>query len=534
MNKELSSTFELQEAVRTLKAYTLRISEAKSASPVSKTFSLMLAFLKGDQQVNTIKVAVDVIQRHRLLVQQLEYGTDAEKELAKSVSHAVAKYNDHFKTAETAKGIANIFSKTNESFSLPAIYLAPTKTVKCHFPAKVADEVSRRMLAATVPLSKQSKELFHMKVIALLERYGIASNPEARASVIQAPIMTAVEDDSTICTLTQTFSLFPGQTVIVKGASALDPKTLMINSLFPDSFSVSLESTQTGFPDPCQRHGWALAPHLLSEFPQRYDLLGIIGETFRLRKQLINDLLPKGCLVDSAKKMIKVKKQAFELCKSEILTLHRQLALSITKAASSELTMDHLKDTISNFYDLLLKSDNAYELLIDTHQQLSECYISKPYQKLLEAVVKGKDLEFGNQDSAIRYQAAHMRLNQYMHKSWQSIHLDTVRNRYMNALGQVLGQAAQKVILQHLSEDLVFIPPQLSSFEAKLQVAAYRQMSDFITELSTPLNNVAETACKMKEQLNSDIQLFESEEKLEIATQFAVYYQGRYASLAAL
>ncbi len=103
-----------------------------------------------------------------------------------------------------------------------------------------------------VHLTKQFMELFQMKALVLLERHGIATNTAVRVAVKSTPIHASLDGNALQCTLTQILTLFHGQTVVVSGSSELDPKTRTISRLYPETFSISVESRKTELSRGCR------------------------------------------------------------------------------------------------------------------------------------------------------------------------------------------------------------------------------------------------------------------------------------------
>lgn len=495
--------------------------------------------------------AVEVVNRERMLIQRLKKGSPAEQRLADSFTKAIDAYNacrehhDHLVPTVKAKGLGKLFSNVADtSRALPKIDLPQQLTVQYLFPSANAAKApsvpleGRRIISTSVCLPKQSAELFQMKVLALLERYGIAASHEIRTLVKQTPIQTELETNRSICTLTQTLTLFPGQTVVVMGTSALDPKTQTISNLFPDSFSVSLESTQTGFPHPSQRTGWALGNQLLPEYPQRIDLLVLTASVFQRRKAAIPGLLPNGVSVGKAKKLIKLKRQAFAEHQSELLELHARLIRIIMQAAPSHLIKSESETIVARFFQALHSSAHPYERLLEINQTVRDLFIARPHQELLDAVLKGKEGGFGNNDAGSRYRAAEQFLTHSLENVLKEVAhqckqaeepLERLKWEYICLLGMILGQASKNIILQYLSEDLDFAPTTLSLFECKVQAAAYRHVVDFLDELSMPLeeDSVADMYQLLIRELNADIALFSNEGRPAITIELADYFQQR-------
>jgi hypothetical protein len=575
-SSSIDSTSQLQDAIRKLEAFSQQAVEDKSRSPVSKTIALVRSLLlksfefesnkraKKRQQSdeNEVLAAIEVINRKRLLIQRLEAGSPDEQKLADSFTRAIGIYNqiqDKRTQARTlsAKGRRKLFSAENavEIMPLPKIDLPQQHTVEFHYPENTPKLKSKRTVSAVqqkkasiVPLSKQSADLFYMKALSLLERYGIATNPEARAIVRQSPILTVIDGDDATCTLTQTLTLFPGQTVVVIGTSALDPKTQTIHQLFPDTFSVSLESTQTGYPHPSQRAGWTLAHQLLHDCPQRIDLLTKAAELLQTKKEVIQGLLPHGSLIGKAKKLFKYKALAFAEHQQEFLDLHRRLALAIFQSAPKHDVPHHAEITASTYFDMLKNQLAPFNGLVDTYQCIREHAITKPHQVLLNAILMGKSNDIGNNDAMTRYHAAQAILDQALDNSLHEIELqakgtvlplERAKFEFIYSMGKVLGSAAETVMLQYLSEDLMYPPPALKRFEQKIQAAAYRHVEDFFDELAIPLEgdyaqNQKSVYHLLKNEMNWDLSLFQQDQDLEIPEELALYFDRRYLSLSSL
>lgn len=560
------STAKLREALCKLESYSLEATE--SISSVSKTISLMRAIFaspfdshqkkhrhqRHPPNKNEVLIAVELINRNRLLIEKLKEGTPAEKELAEQVTKTINAYNESCDKRiqgymSNRQRLTNFFSKSKpDQQILPKIALPKKVSVQRHYPENVLPKPIQKLdskTALSVPLSKQSAELFHMKAIALLERYGIASNPEARDFVRTSPIHTTCEEGKSICTLSQTLSLFPGQTIVVMGNSALDPKTQAIRQFLPETFCLSLESTQTGFPHPIQRAGWTLASQLLPDFPQRLDLLNETAELFKRRHQTVTELVQQGDLLKHAKYLLALKKICFDSHAKELLDLHKTFTKNLLNAAGAETAAYEASE---RFYLLLSKHPSPFSLLADTSQLLIERFMVKPHQSLLNAIIKGKSTNLGSNHAELRYKAAKILLNQAVDLAKQEMNQQTdeaklvdehIKFDFIKNVGSLLGDAAKQIFLQYLSEDLVYLPPKLTPFEDRIQAMAYGHLKDFLDELSTPLTGDSTVDQELvyallKRQISSDIALFNDNASSTIPQELTNYFQKRYISLSAL
>ncbi len=352
----------------------------------------------------------------------------------------------------------------------------------------IIDSTSRCALEAIKPmviaLSRQAEELFRMKVIALLERYGIATNPETRDQVKQTPIITGVEGPSNKCVLAQTLSLFPGQIIHVTGASLLDPKTQMITTLFPDTFSISLLSNQSGFPHPSQRAGWSLYNQLLPVTMQD----PATEKVFTGRRHLAGHLELGGQYIHLAKQLLKLKRKCFDEQALEFLILHKRLTRAIIAKAPSEWLMPNHNEIINEWYQMLILEKSPFETLSRANQKIGERYLVEPNKHPIL-----------NQDI----------LEQEYQKALDG---DECEHKYVQLMGRIFGKASHNIILHYHSKERNTSPPSLNEFEKIIQAAAYQHELDFIDELMGDNSNMIKekSHCleQMRKYLERDIAFF--------------------------
>ncbi len=562
------STTKLHEAIRKLEAYSLQEMEPLAVSSVSKTMSLVRSILVKHFDLNPkehhhkhpstdnneILMAIELINRNRLFIEKLKDGTPAEQELAEKFTKTINSYNDSCdkriqRCVSGRERLVHFFSNDKlKNQHLPKIALPKKVTVQCHYPENPASAFMHKINSKTtlpIPLSRQAAELFHMKAITLLESfYGTASNSEERASIKNSPIHVDVEENATVCTLTQKLSLFPGQTIIVKGNSALNPITRAVSQLFPDSFCMSLE--QASFPHPIQRAGWTVASQLLPDFPQRIDLLNEAADLFRRRDAIATELtLKKSSVISHAKKLLSLKKNAFNINGKELIDLQNTLAHTILDAASADPAAHK---TVEEFYNTLCSHPRPLDVLTEVSEAIRERFMSQPHQILLNSIIKGKTTDLGSALPEVRYATAKAILQQSIDDALRVICLENAEGKlpedlikwdYIACMGKVLGKASIQIFLQYLSEDLMYHPPNLTSFEYKVQTAAYSHLKDFLNELTLPLNidpahNLESFYRLTKEQIVSDIGIFRNESPPAISKELADYFHNRYLSLNTL
>lgn len=556
------ASHDFHDAINKLEAYVLDTSDAPFAT-ASRTISMMRSLFISSFDINpkrrkhdkrppdheTVLRAVEFINRHRFYIEQLKEGSQAERELAASLTQKIEAYNKSCDRRIQNCIISNtgisglIFGKGKGNVDIPPKISLPQKvTIKKHYPEKPSLQVDAEKSAlkgtTSEPISipKQSAELFQMKALSLLEQYGIASNPEARAHVKVSPILALAESDDSTCTLTQTFTLFPGQTIVVKGSSALDPRNKTISKLFPETFCLSLESTQTGFPHPSQRTGWALSHHLLPENPQRIDMLGTTAQLLRRRAHAISGLLPQGDLLKKAKELLGKKKQCFKIHRNRLIDVHHKLATTIATAAPA--ADNKTKETIDRFYSTLASHPHPFEHLTETNNEIRDAFIAKPYELLISTILRGKSTGMSQNDPAKRYELVHRTLEEHLNNAYGEIlrHIqeelsndERDRWEYILHFGKLIGNASKQIILQYLSEDIVYPPPILSKFESMLQGVAFNHLDGFLSELESaiPMSMLE----KLEHDITEDIKLFTGEKISPHSKELQGYFEARYTSL---
>lgn len=557
MLERLTAASLLQTAIDKLRAFASKLAKKESRSFASKTIASMRSFLNLDDRMDEgVHNAVAVIQRQRLLIQKLQNGTPADQKLAEAANQAVGAYNEWCKKKQnsTRHKVKYFFNKEGDSSLLSKIELPQSWIVRRHFPAKNPPLATKYAFSSSTPslLNPQITELFQMKALALLEHYNIASNVQARNQVKKTPIITLKEEGNSRYILQQIFSIFPGQTITISGAAVLNGNSITNHQLLPETFSIFLESVQTGFPHPLQRTGWALGHSLIPERPYRLDLLKNLSEFFNKKNFLITALQPDGEWTIATKRLLKLKKTLFIKHREELLTLHRKFSHILLQAALEGSSVGSIDESISReqkeilnlFYDDLQTKPHALEELAQVHQTLRDYYFTKPHEKLLEGIFNEKNNGFSDYTPSMRYEAIKTLLNESLLEIHQEVgnlkqrssnSTDQLKWQYIECLGWHLGEAGNLIILQYLSEDFIFSPAILTPFANKLQVAAYQQVSDFFYELTLQTENIDHVYKLIKDELNTDIKLFaindsqkknNNDDDLNIA--LANYYRARF------
>lgn len=513
----------LQEAVNRLEVLS-KARESKTKSPVSQTISLMLSYIKQgksgkNSEINTYRfpkneetlAAIEAINRMRIELLRLRMGDQEDRNAAATLLEKINACNSEF------------------------CELPESRHQEYHYPPSTTQWNNHQITTqAPVHLSNQIEELFLLKAIVLCEKFGILSVQESRDAVKQSPI-TALTTAPETCTLSQTFKLFPGQTIVVKGQSTLDPTTQTIRSLVPETFSISVsqDAELTGFPDPLQRCGWTLGGTLIPQYLQRKDLLPEVAELLKRQRDVVKQLLPNSELMRHAKKILKGKKEAFHGHCQELIALHKELVDAMLAACNRP----DLTPVTESFFSQVSQHPKPYDFITETYRLIRDLFIAQPQQKLLGAIIAGKLInESAGRDVLCEKFLVEMvsealkRADEVLANS-NSVE-EAIQWKFIKGLGTFLGPAASSITMQYLSEDLVYTPKTLSPFEMKLQSICFSHLEDYMDELCS--EKTANYFEAMKEQTISDILSFKSNGNHTISEALASYFSKRYESLIQL
>lgn len=515
---------QLQAAIRKLEAFSSKENEdastTKSIALVVKNLLCRVGFYRGQKgqegHQEELMQAVEEVNRRRLDIHRLQAsGSPREKLLAESFTRIIDQFN-------AKKAMSKL------GHTLPTIQLWQPEHVSLH--SEKATGV------ASLLLLQKPKELFKMKAVTELNKQGIPHH-EAICYLKHADIDILELETTSTCVLQQTFSPFPGQTVIIKGKSLLDPATKAVGLPLPETFSVCFQSKQTGFPHPSQHNGWALVAQLLPGFPQRPDLFKDAARTFDCQKVLIQALAPHGALIPKAKARIKQKKQAFALHFVPLISLHRQLVEAILQAAPSRYIPEGAKESIEAFFRDVIDS-NSYEKLVQASVDLCSHFVVRPHAVMLEAILKENEIKPTSGNGSKRYrlveqcyvQAVQAAGNRVLHYcKTAASQPEKNRWRYLYCMGHLLGNAAKEIILQYLSEDLLFPPPRLNSFQGQLLTAAQGQVHAFHDGLMKGAMELGtdEVYEELRSSLLAEIAYFTHPQE-QLSRELSHYYQKRY------
>ncbi|MBS4170262.1 hypothetical protein [Neochlamydia sp. AcF95] len=399
MDKEkYVSTRELQAAIKILESFSYRKETSSSTSILKKT----IVFAKKLFSIGSVKVeekkkvqqALAVIKNSFSLIQSLAQGTFRQKQIASSAYTAVDRFNavsNHLNRRplpwrrwmdtllvkipkrEKKKGKINLgkeiscklYSQENEKIKLP---LPP---------------FSQGELLPTT----QEIDAFRMKAITLLKHHEVRfTSLTEQLNIIrempivikeQTPLSKAIAES--VVALEQTISSFPGETIELKGTFKRSLTSKGPSIPIPESFHITTQSQQTGYPHPSQHHGWCLPPFFL---PKDHALKGKMQE-------IANELKPTGRFNLQAKAFLKAKQECFNQHATEFLSLHLQLNGCMLKIIGIDA-----ETILNSFYKHLLPHNNPYHYLSSLHQTIIDQYLEKRKDSLKAAPYTPTDLEY--------------------------------------------------------------------------------------------------------------------------------------------
>jgi hypothetical protein len=548
--------------------------------------------LKRIQMQNALLNAVETIKSHAWMIKKLREGSEEEQEAARNLLAIVERYNQ-FLQAHEKKSWKTVFVSSLQQLiglsideeiehnfiEIPSplsvhIASAPNgKSALFHhkaktehhlllsktFSEKIAPLIAHAV-APAIPLTfkptKQEIDAFRMKAITMMQQH-LLSTPvhEALSSIKENLIEVHSEnEDQSIISLHQTISPFPGEVIELIGSfkrSGQSAHSVPIK----ESFRFSSKSSQTGFPHPSQHTGWALADCMIPASPHRLDQLPIFRELYSQKKRMAAALLPDGSLINKARLLLRLKKQAFEEKKEYYISLHYNFCESVVKAFPTVKIPPNAFEIISAFHTHLRSSASPFEELSKAQEAIIQDFITAPFDYLQEEWLVKKNPELINPKEGSIAQAALKSIQNKIELMKETLErqkkltqnsAEKIRIEYINCMGYLIGSGAASIILQDFSEKMEFPPPMLNDFERKLQTALYKQVIEFFDELGLkvdidyPERNSGLIDRELKTMFFSDISIFKAEtidslasdslssKAASIVLELEVYFNSRY------
>lgn len=530
---------EFEAAIDTLNEFN----QLNDSSFLSGLKHLVAETLSGKKREVQLKQAIQILKRHYPLL------TKHDQALASFARSAINRFNavidkakqGHF---DSAKEKIAAFITSTLSHEIGRIDLPPESSMLLEFSdlkkinsiAPSSEKIAKlpQLQAAIPPIIKQSVNhlssqavlLFHMKVIALIEKHHILSHKETRNLVKTASMHAEPNAEQNICIATCELSPFPGQTITVTGAFEKDPKESLYN--IPSRthpFQLSITSTQKGFPHPSQL-GWAL-PDLLPEYPQNLEKLPLFNDLYQRKQILAKQLHPHQDLLQKARRQLEAKKIAFNDAKEAMLELHQILCVAIAKAAN---------ESILSFFARLKQIHHPYDYLCSTYQLINEMFYKRLQTSLQNAWHIGRLSMRFSADTNLAVakeilETETLKIQQEFQKKRESAASDLERGAidFILFMGCKL-QPWQELILQQFSDLIPLHVPTLSDFAERLLIVSLGQFTAFEKDLLS--SDEGDTLKFMCERLAYDTNIFETQflgekELTLIATELNAYYSSQ-------
>lgn len=366
MNEKLDSTKDLLKAIQILEEFSQRKEAFRSLSLLKKTifFAQQLLFNQPSKEKKKLYHALEVIKKNLPLLETLKIkGTTKQRQLASLAYAAIDRFNAiqekvHKRSLVWRHWMHHLrieFSQQpagEKEHTLELMKRSKILSTKEEIPIKPE-------LSPLVP-SKLEMDAFRMKAITLLKHHKVCftslTDPfhltrEIPIVVIEnSPFSKAVTDS--IVSMQQTLSAFPGETVKMKGSFRRSSQNYCHSVPIPETFLIEMQSHQSGFPHPMQRHGWALSPSLL---PPAHPLADKMHE-------IAQKLMPEASLNGQAKEVLRIKRECFDSHAHEFLDYHSKLNKKLLEMA--KVKNDVLVD---RFFSTMRKRKNSYINLCTIH-----------------------------------------------------------------------------------------------------------------------------------------------------------------------
>jgi hypothetical protein len=538
---------------------------AKPRSPIEQTIQLTRYFIdsifsdhprqeeRKAQVQQKLLESIQFLKTHYRIIQKLKHGTQAEQEVADWALKAINRYNAIIKKAKEEprslreRAARFLYKKSgvaiDDELQRNTIFIPQEHVVRLE---SAESPSTTEKITALLPqmreTGKQLKptqpeiDLLRMKSLSLAKKTGKfpqSLQKTLNSMIWSAPIIATPVSEETV-SVEQTFKALPGEVIKVKGEFKRDAKSPVPSVPIPESFHMSTQAIQTGFPDPLQHTGMALTEHLIPALPLRMDFLEYFQHFYHLMQQIAHELLPEGALNQRAKQSFKLRYDAFAQFRAELLPLHKTLLFAIAKAANHpDISGDKYGKVFNQFLSELEQADNPLEKLAAEHDKINTIFIKAPFDRLHEEF-----LSEHHPQHAVREPRQVLQLCQtLMDEAIQhAIEQQGPLSEYAAVMGALLKDASKAIILQQLSEKIGFPPPLLNNFEQKVQTWAYMQVFGFHHELiETPFETPEQMSEFLKGVLLLEISLFKGESfelldhpAVTLVQELELYYNSQY------
>ena len=520
-----------------------------------------------EKKLSDLKKAIlqarDIIQSHSALIEKFKQGDDSQRKLAAYALEAIQRYNAvvaHDDSSWMEKYNVHNYERRrlllDQEIKGHRIELPPALSVKydshpdAHPAQKMLKELSETLLvgAAKKPCSALSPthkknvqfmmDTFRMKAIRMIQTHLAqqSSVAEVMQLVNQSSIEIDEESESNIIIMRQLLEVGPGSTILLTGMfnrHFSDSKFMTMPIL--DSFRLSSQLTHSGFPYPSQHTGWALADKWVEAYPLRIDQTPLFQQMEQRKKRLVHQLLFDQTFIQKARRNAKLKRDVFDQDRTLFLPLHRQLQQILIQGLSKEDV--EAESVLKAFYQEAAQASSAFDLLVQTQQQLLDLFIRQPLKALEEEWLGDQATPLRLGTPLEKFQTACQRLEQQRLKAGERLDPANCRHAYILQQGALLGKAFQAVGLQYQSEKMGFAPPLLNDFERRLQTCAFDQILMFMDECDNRLDtgNVCQITNDLLAKWEKDLKLLQNlhaEEdhaaSLSLVDELEFYFNSRF------
>lgn len=575
--------------VQNLEVHNNQIQSAPT-SDAAKTIDLIASlFTKRHQQhkekrhkvQNTLLESIEYLKTHYRIIIKRQHGTKAEQEWANRARDTINRYNKLInkageKPTKLGDRVARFVYKSSglilgeeichTKIEFPhefSVYYKSQKIEGQEIPkqqltvTKVSSVLEGQKMKHVKPTDKQ-RDAFLMKAIKSAENVGLpqalcqALNSMMREAPVSATSMPRADDEqgaAAIISLEQTLTPLPGEEIHIEGAFEHVEQARIPSTPVPGSFGVSAKARQTGFPHPSQHTGWSLSSVIIPDYPLQLERLPLFETAYKSKGIVASELLPAGKLNEQAKKLLKLKKEAFDINGKQMIKLHESLARCFIKASGSSI--EKADTIISDYFDSLSTLHSSFELLTATYHLLNHFFIEIPYEQLYLEWQELSNPAIVSGSLKNRYNACLKVLNKSLDKAEEEVHkrkqfaihdLEKKTYAFILVIGPIIGAAAHAIILQYLSEKIAYRPIPLSLFEQKIQTCVFKQLLDFHEELSFDLNlphkeQIVFLQKRLEEQIKKDISILKADstdalagKATKIAHELELYYNFRHFS----
>lgn len=549
----------------------IAISETVLSKIISLAYHIVVPAVEGKSEEQKVLEEVlessNVVRSYLPLFQMLEEGDSEQQKFVAHVKGAIARFNcvidKVLAPPPTLTGrIVHFFyeeSRQLMGMRLKKIDFPQKASLKIDFPQKLpsgtgeAYKISSKMNfeAATSrlqkiaivhdaimlgsPLSRQTLELYAMKVISLLGQHASLPHGEAQIIVDKTAKQATLDTQKQQLTISQQLEPMPGQQFDIAVSFRADPLTAKF-TIPVLTYQMSTRVMQSGFPHPLQHNGWALADFLVVPSLQNPEEFPHLEALFTAKQLSAAKLLPHGEFAERARKLLRLKRAAFKEHKEEFLALFHVLTLAMAKAARLEDGLVDFQKKSSAFFTAAATSPYPYDFVADAHQLVLECAIYRPQKGLQKFWLENGFQGEGSIDLTTIKQVFHAEFQKsmdelLMQKNKSECAKEQCILEYCQELATLFFEPAAQIALQQHSQILKISMPTFDRFTQKLQAALYLQLWEFQLELNQDFTPTAMTD-RLRRLLENDIALFEAEdfsgfgwEAIAVTKELNAYYQ---------